>query len=69
VGLVVEPVTDGRDTPDHLIVALGDEVFRLSMLEEGVLGAGEERRNVPTQRRDPERVPRVKSVRKVDKPP
>ena len=50
----------------YFVAALGDEVFRLSMLEEGVFATGEERLNVPTQRRDPDRVPRVELVRKVD---
>jgi hypothetical protein len=36
------------------------------VLEEGVLAAIEEGRHVPTQRRDPERVPRVQPVRQVD---
>jgi hypothetical protein len=66
VGLVVEPVTDGSDAADGLAVPLGDEVFRLAVLEEGVPGAGEEHLYVPTQRRDPERVPRMESVRKID---
>jgi hypothetical protein len=36
------------------------------MLKEGILGAGEERRYIPTQRRDPEGVPRVEPVWQVD---
>jgi hypothetical protein len=42
MGLVVEPIADGGHTSDHVAVALGDEVLRLRMLEEGVLAAGEE---------------------------
>ena len=66
VGLVVQPIADGRDAADDLAVALGQEVLGLGVLEEGVLGAGEEGCDVPTQRRDPERVPRVESVGQVD---
>ena len=66
VGVVVEPVADRRDPPDHGPVALGQEVLGLGVLEEGIPGAGEERGYVPTQRRDPDRVPRVKSVGQVD---
>jgi hypothetical protein len=33
------------------------------VIDEGVLGTREEGGDVPTQRRDPERVPRVESVR------
>ena len=66
VGLVVQAVADGGDAADDLAVALGQEVLGLGVLEEGVLLAGEEQLHVPTQRRDPERVPRVEPVGQVD---
>ena len=66
VGLVVKPVADSGDTSYNLALPLCDEVLCLGVLEEGIAGSGEQQLNVPTQRRDPNRVPRVKSVRKVD---
>ena len=68
VGLVVQPVADRGDAADDLAVPLGEEVLGLGVLEEGILRAGEEERHVPTQRRDPERVPRVESVGQIDEP-
>src|SRR3954453_4681373 len=69
VGLVVQPVTDSRDAADQSPVPLGEEVFGVGVFEEGVFATGEERLHVPTQRRDPERVPRVESVRQDDESP
>jgi hypothetical protein len=59
VSLVVEPIADGRDAPEHYAIPLSQEVLRLSVLEKGVLGSREEELDVSTQRRDPDRVPRV----------
>jgi hypothetical protein len=66
MSLVVKPVADRRNTAHYLAVPLGDEVFGSGVLEEGIPGSREEHLHVPTQRRDPERVPRVESVREVD---
>ena len=66
VGLIVQPVADGRDPADHIAAALGEEVFGLGVLEEGILGARKEGGYIPTQRRDPEWVPRVESIWKID---
>ena len=66
VGLVVQAVADGGDAAHDLAGALGEEVFGLGVLEEGVLGAGEQGADVQTQRRDPDRVPRVQPVGQVD---
>jgi hypothetical protein len=66
MGLVVKPVTDRGDTAYYTAVHFGDEVLGLGVLEERVPAAGEEQVNVTTQRRDPDRVPRVELVRKVD---
>jgi hypothetical protein len=68
VSLVVEPVADSRNPTHNLIVPLGDEVLGLGVLEKRVPGARKEGGYVPTQRRDPERVPRMESVRKIDEP-
>ncbi len=69
VSLVVQPVLDRRNAADHLAIAFGEQVFGAAVLEEGVLGAGEQSRHVPTQRRDPERVPRVEPVGQIDEAP
>ena len=53
VDLVVEPVADRRDPADDRAVPLGEEVLGLGVLEEGILRAIEQQRDVPTQRRDP----------------
>ena len=66
VGLVVQAIADGGDAADDFAVAFGQEVLGLGVLEEGVLLAGEKQLHVPTQRRDPERVPRVEPVGQVD---
>ncbi len=63
---VVEPIADGGDATDDLVAALGQEVLRFGVLEEGILGAGEQGLDVPTQRRDPEGVPRVEPIGQVD---
>src|SRR6185437_6445524 len=49
-----------------LVAALGQEVLGLGVLEEGVLPAVEQEGHVPTQRRDPERVPRVQPIGQID---
>jgi hypothetical protein len=66
MGLVVQTITDGRNATHHLVTLQRNEVFGLGMLEEGILGAGEQCRHVPTQRRDPERVPRMQPIRQID---
>jgi hypothetical protein len=65
----VQPVVDRCDAADDHPFPFGEEVLRLGVLEEGILGAGEQGGHVPTQRRDPERVPRVKSVGQIDEAP
>ena len=55
VGLVVQPVADGRDAADHLAVALGEKVLGFGVLEERILACGRgaaatSRRNGGTQR-------------------
>jgi len=61
VGMHLRPVESGQ-----FAVPLGQEEFRLRVLEERILVAGEQGSDIPTQRRDPERVPRVESVGQVD---
>ena len=68
VGLVMESVADGGNSPDYLVAPLGDEVLGFGVVEERVFRAGEHDAHVPTQRRDPERVPRVQPVGKVNEP-
>jgi hypothetical protein len=66
VGLIVQAVADGRDPPDHLAISFGQEVLGIGMLKERVLVAGKQQCDVPTQRRDPNRVPPVKSIGKIN---
>jgi len=67
--LVMQSVGDPGDPSDDPVFPHGQEVLRRGVLEKGVLLRGEERRDVPTQRRDPERVPRVQSIGKIDEAP
>src|SRR5215210_4763556 len=64
--LVVQPVADGCNTTHDFIAPFGHEVLGFGVLEKWILGTREERLYIPTQRRDPERVPRVEPVRQVD---
>jgi hypothetical protein len=63
---IVEPVGNGRDPSHDGAALLGDEVLGFGVLEKGILAAGEEQSYIPTQRRDPERVPRMQSIGEVD---
>lgn len=59
-------IADCRNAAYHLAILFGEEVFGLGMLKEGVFLAGKEQLHIPTQRRDPDRVPRMKPVGQVD---
>jgi hypothetical protein len=62
----VQAVGDGGDPAGHAAGSLGQEVLGLGVLEEWVLSAVQQERDIPTQRRDPDRVPRMQSVRQVN---
>src|SRR5207247_9423058 len=57
-------VLEGGNPSDRPIVRLADEVLRLGVLEERVLGRGEQRADVHPQLWDPERVAAVVLVGK-----
>jgi hypothetical protein len=50
------------DAPHDFAGALGNEILGFGVLEKRILRAREQCPNVPTQRRDPDRVPRVESI-------
>src|SRR5690606_25342462 len=54
------------DPSDDLAARFGEKILGVGVLEERILAGGEEDPHVPTQRRDPDRVPRVQPVGQVD---
>ena len=64
--LVVQPIVDGRDAPDHLTAAFGDEVFGFGVLKEGIGASVEKLPDLGLERRDPGAIPPMEAIRKLN---
>ncbi len=64
--VVVRPIVDGGDAPEGAVTAapgaLGEEVHGLRMLEERVLGPGQQGPDIHAERGDPHGIPPVQSI-------